>query len=119
MALTITLQPEYEARFREEALQAGVSVEQLIAQRAMEAELLWSIRLAAPETETRTLHRLLRKRKAGTLSEAEQRQLQTLLDEREQRGAQRLEDLTRLARLRRVSVRQLMEQLGIHPIPTP
>src|ERR1051326_5376084 len=119
MALTITLQPEFEARIREEAHRVGLSIEQWLVQRAIEADLLWKIGLAAPETETRELHRLLRKRKAGTLAEAEQRQLQTILDEREQRGAQRLDNLTQLARLRGVPVRQLMEQLGIRPIPAP
>jgi hypothetical protein len=119
MDLTITLQPEFEARFREEARHVGVTVEQLVAQRAIEAELLWKIRLATPETETRTLHHLLRKRKKGTLAAEEQSQLQALLDDREQRGTQRLEDLTHLARLRGVPVRQLMEQLDIHPIPAP
>ena len=119
MALTITLQPEFETRFRNEALSTGLPVEQLIVQRVLEAELLWKIRLATPDAETRTLHRLLRKQKTSTLSETEQSQLQTILDEREQRSAERLQDLTQLAHWRGVSVRQLMEQLGIHPIPTP
>ena len=119
MALTITLQPEMEARFRAEAAREGVSVEQLAARRLLEAELLWRIRTAAPETETRELHRLLRRRKAGTLTQDEKAQLQSLLDEREQRSAQRLEDLTQLARLRALPVRHLMEEMGIHPIPAP
>lgn len=85
----------------------------------MEAELLWRIHTAAPEPETRQLHRLLRRRKAGTLTEGERSQLQTLLDVREQRGAQRLQDLALLSHLRSIPVRQLMEQLGIHPLATP
>lgn len=119
MALTITLQPEIEARFRDEAAREGVTLEQLAAQRLFEAELLWRIRTAAPEPETRQLHRLLRRRKAGTLTEAEQTQLQTLLDEREEHAAQRLQDLAHLARLRSLPVRRLLEQLGIRPLPTP
>lgn len=119
MTLTITLQPEYEAQFRGEAQRAGIPLEQWIAQRALETDLLWRIRLAAPETETRTLHRLLRKRKTKTMTDAEQQRLQTLLDERELRGAQRLEDLIELAQLRGVPVPSLMEQLGISPIPAP
>src|SRR5215470_4843392 len=98
MALTITLQPEIEARFRADAAREGLTVEQLAARRLLENELLWRIRTATPEAETRELHRLLRKRKAGTLSEEALVRLQTLLDERELRGAQRLEDLTQLSR---------------------
>lgn len=47
MALTITLTPEDEARFRDAAARAGLSPEQLAAQRLLEAELLWHIRTAA------------------------------------------------------------------------
>jgi hypothetical protein len=117
--LTITLQPEVEARFRAEAAREGLTVEQLAARRLLEADLLWRIRTAAPETETRELHRLLRRRKAGTLTEDEQARLQNLLDEREQRGTQRLEDLAQLSRPRAIPVRHFMERLGIRPIPAP
>lgn len=119
MTLTISLEPEVEARFRDEAAHKGVTIEQLTAQRLQEAELLWRIRTAAPELETRQLHRLLRRSKAGTLTEAEQIQLQTLLDDRENRGAQRLRDLVQLSVLRSLPVRELMEQLGIRPLATP
>ena len=89
MPLTITLQPDMEARIRDEAVHAGMSPEQLAAQRLLEAELLWRIRAAAPEMETREFHRLLRRSKAGTLNHDEQVQLQTFLDEREESAAQR------------------------------
>ena len=119
MTLNISLEPEMEARFRDEAARKGLPLEQLAAQRLLEAELLWRIHTATPDHETRQLHRLLRRRKAGTLTEAEQTQLQALLDEREQRGAQRLQDLIQLSHLRAIPVRRLMEQLGIRPLPTP
>jgi hypothetical protein len=119
MALTITLEPELEARFRDEAARAGMTLEQMATHRLLEAELLWRIRTAAPETETRQLRRLLRRRKAGVLTDAEQTRLQMLLDEREERGAQRLLDLGTLSHLRSMPVRQLMDQLGIRPLPTP
>jgi hypothetical protein len=119
MALTLPLQPEIEARYRAEATREGLSVEQLAARRLEEAELLWRIHTAAPEEETKELHRLLRRRKAGTLTETEQEQLLTILDKREQRAAQRMEDLAQLSRLSNTSVRLLMEQLNIRPIATP
>src|SRR5438552_1260050 len=119
MSFSVTLQPEMEARFRAEAAREGLTVEQLAARRLLEAELLWRIRTAAPEAETQELHRLLRRRKTGALTEGEQARLQLLLDEREQRSAQRLEDLTQLSRLHALPVRHLMDQLGIRPIPAP
>lgn len=119
MTLTINLEPEVEARFRDEAAREGVTLEQLTTQRLLEAELLWRIRTAAPESETRLLHRLLRRRKTGALTEAEQTHLQTILDEREERGAQRLQDLAQLSHLRSLPVRRLMEQLGIRPLAAP
>ncbi len=119
MTLTITLQPDMEARFRDEADHAGVTPEQLAAQRLLEVELLWRIHTATPETETREFHRLLRRQKAGLLNSDGSRRLQTLLDEREERGAQRLIDLTQLSRLRDIPVRELMERLGIRPLLTP
>lgn len=119
MALTISLTPEDEARFRDAAAREGLPPEQLAARRLIEADLLWQIRTATPEAETRELHRLLRRSKGGTLTGAEQDRLQSILDAREQRGAQRLQDLTQLSRLRSIPVRRLMEQLGIRPIPAP
>src|SRR5687768_9147906 len=119
MPLTITLEPEIEARFQEEARQEGISVETLIARLFQERDLLWRIRTAVPEDETRELHHLLRRRNAGTLTDAEGDRLQEILDRREGRAARRLEDLIALSRLRGVSVLDLMNELGIRPIPPP
>jgi hypothetical protein len=119
MALTIILQPEVEARMRDEAARDGLTVEQVTARRLLETDLLWRIRTAAPEAETRELHRLLRRRRVVSLTEAEQARLQTLLDEREMRAAERMQDLAQLSQLRSMPVRQLMEQLGIRPLSTP
>ncbi len=119
MALTITLQPDIEQRFREEAARSGLSMDQLAAQRIMEAELLWRIRTAAPDPKTRLLHKLLRRQHSGTLTQLERHKLQTLLDEREERSAQRLQDLAQLSKLRSISVRELMSELGISPVVSP
>ena len=119
MSLTITLQPEVEARFLEEATRNGVTLEQLASQRLLETEALWRIRTSAPELETRQLHRLLRRQNKGVLTEAEQIHLQNLLDERESRGAQRMQDLALLSQLSGSPVLQLMERLGIRPLSNP
>lgn len=119
MTLTITLQPEIEERFREESIRNGVSLEQLTSQRLMENELLWRIRTAAPDSESRLLHRLLKRQKTGTLTSDESLTLQNLLDIREEKTAQRLQELIQLSQLRTIPLTEMMEQLGIHPIPTP
>ena len=94
-------------------------MDQLAAQRIMEAELLWRVRTAAPEPETRLLHKLLRRQQSGTLTQPERNKLQALLDEREERAAQRLQDLAQLSKLRSIPVRKLMLQLGISPVVSP
>lgn len=119
MTLRVDLQPEIEARLRAEAVRAGLTLEQLAVQRLLEADLLWRIRTSAPEAETRELHRLLRRSRTGRLTEQERVRLHALLDEREERAARRLQDLAQLACLRATPVRQLMDQLGIRPLPAP
>ena len=119
MTLSVLLEPEIEQRFRSEAAHAGLTVEQLAARRMEEAELLWRIHSAAPESETQELHSLLRKQRAGNLNEKNQTKLNSLLDARELRTSQRLEDLTKLSQLSGIPLRQLMDQLGISPIASP
>ncbi len=113
MSLTITLQPEIEARSRMEAADAGLAPEELAAQRLRQAELLWRIYTATPQSETRLLHKMLRRRQAGTISQDEALGLQALLDQREECAAQRMEDLAHLSQLRAIPLHQLMERLAI------
>ena len=119
MTLTVDLEPEIAAHLRAEAARAGVTLEQLAVQRLLEADLLWRIRTSVPEVETRELHRLLRRSRAGRLTEQDRARLSALLDEREERAVRRLQDLAQLARWRAIPVRRLMDQLGIRPLPAP
>ena len=119
MATTITLTGTLEDLFRAAAQREGVSIEALAERRLEESELLWRIQTAAPSSETREFHRLLRLQRNGALTELDRETLLELIDRRERRAAQRMEDLAALARLRRISVRELMDQLGIRPIATP
>ena len=119
MATTITLTGKLEDLFRTAAQREGVPVEVLAERRLEESELLWRIQIAAPDEETRELHKLLRKQKSGTLTETERTRLFALINARELQAAQRMEDLGALARLRGLPVRELMNKLGIRPIPTP
>lgn len=119
MGLTIQLEPDLEARIREQAANAGVPVERYAAQRMAESDLLWRIRTVAPETETRRLHHLMRRRRAGALDASESAELQALLDVREERAGQRIVDVTTLAGLREMTVKQVVEQLGLRPVRSP
>jgi hypothetical protein len=113
METTITLTGKLADLFRTDAQREGVPVDVLAARRLEENVLLWRIHTAAPEDETRELHRLLRRQKIGTLTEKEREQLLALIESRELLAAQRLEDLGALAHLRGLPVRELMNQLGI------
>jgi hypothetical protein len=119
MALVIPIQAEAEERIRDEASRAGMPVEQLAARRLEEADMLWRIHSAAPDSETRLLHRLLRKSRAGMLDPAGRAKLSSLLDEREQRAARRLHDHGTLSRLSGIPLQSLMDRLGISPITAP
>ena len=117
METTITLTGKLADLFRTDAQREGVPVGVLAERRLEESVLLWRIRTIAPADETSELHRLLRRQRNGTLTEKEQEQLLALTESRELLAAQRLEDLGALARLRGLPVRELMNQLGIRPIP--
>jgi hypothetical protein len=81
-----------------------------------EARLLHKINQGIPP-ELRTQYQTLRaKREAETLTEQEYQTLIQLSNQIEQIGAQRLEALANLAQLRRVSLNDLMETLGIQPV---
>jgi len=116
MPTTITLPDELETRYRAEAQRVGIPVEVWAARRLEENELLWRIRIAVPDEETRELHRLMRRQKNGTLSESERTRLLELVEARELQAAERMEDLGKLARLRGIPVHELMNRLGIQPI---
>jgi hypothetical protein len=81
-----------------------------------EARLLDKINQGIPSelrTQYQTLHA---KREAETLTQQEHQALIQLSNQIEQLGVQRLEALANLAQLRRVSLPELMEILGIQPV---
>jgi hypothetical protein len=81
-----------------------------------EAELLFKInRGLSPATQQR-LNELIDKRRAEAISAKELRELKKLTDQIERSDAKRLELLTELARLRNVSLRKLVKQLGLKPV---
>jgi hypothetical protein len=79
-----------------------------------ESELLEKINHWLPvELKTR-LDDLIAKRNAETISSQEQDELTVLTDKLEEAHAYRLEAVANLARLRRVTLTEVLLQLGIH-----
>ncbi|MCS7264208.1 MAG: hypothetical protein NZ805_05180 [Armatimonadetes bacterium] len=66
-----------------------------------------------PPEKQKRFNKLRRKLQNETITEREQQELLALWEELERRNVMRLEALIKLAKMRKVSVRELMEQLGI------
>ena len=113
MSLTITLRPEFEEQLREDAARAGLPPEELAARRLEEAELIFRIEHAFTPEQTRELYLLDAKRRDDRLTEAERVRLHALLHEREASNVRRVERLVELARLRGVTLPEVMAQLQI------
>jgi len=83
---------------------------------AKESELLMKINQGLPAEVQMRLNALADKRRAGTLTSEEHRELLGLVNQLENAEAKRVEALGELARLRGVSVTALMQSLGIRPL---
>ena len=79
-----------------------------------EAFLLEKINKSLPFEQVDRLRKLNQKRIESGISEQENTELLVLLEKTEKLNVSRLKYLTTLARLRNVSVRELMNQLGIN-----
>ncbi len=80
-----------------------------------EADLLQRINQGLPAETQQRFNLLTAKRRAEILTPEEHQELLGLVDEIELRDAKRLEYLAELAQLRNISLRTLMNQLGIRP----
>jgi hypothetical protein len=80
-----------------------------------EAELLQKINQGLPATIQQRFDELTARRQAETLTNEEHRELLQIVEQIEQRDAQRITHLAELAQLRHVHIRTLMNQLGIQP----
>lgn len=106
---------------RQELAQFAERVLLLRAQRearvlpSAEAELLLQINHPVPAAMQDRYDELLKRRDARTLSTAEQEELLQLTDQIELLEAERVKHLIELARLRQVSLDEVMKQLGLEP----
>ena len=82
-----------------------------------ESELLLKINQGLPPAMQQKLDELIAKRQTQTLTAEEHEELIQLTEHIEKAAAKRLQHLLQLAALRNVSLDELLQQLGIHPVP--
>ena len=130
--MNVVLEPDVERWLAEEARRAEMSPEKYLSERLRkEHELLQSFPVIGEEEaqllakinegfsdEFWTRYRLLiAQREARTITEGERQELIRLSDQVEAKNAERVPYLTVLAQHRGVSLPELMQQLGLHPMP--
>ena len=84
---------------------------------AREAEILVQINKGLLSVKQERLNELIEKRQRNTITAKELRELKGLIDQVEQSDAERLKLLTELAQLRNVSLRKLIKELRLKPVP--
>ena len=129
MTVTIQMTPDLESRLRDEAGRAGLNESQFVLatleerlQKAkpgtvlsqQETALLSQINVGLPQATWRRFHELNGKRQAETLATPEHAELLDLINQVELYGAKRLGYLNQLAKLRGVTLDEVMAQLGIN-----
>lgn len=126
MNIVLELPEALEHQLREEAARNGVSLNHYIVERLTdkkadqksvpltEGALLQKINLGIEEEEWNRFHALVALRKSGRINEAAQQELTALTDKIEGANADRLPYLVELARLRKVTIPQLMNDLGLN-----
>jgi len=131
---TIEITHELESRIRQRAAQQGLEVAEYVRRTlqehvrggetseprglsAEESRLLQEVNAGLPEATWHRYRELVPKRRAETLTAAEQAELIAISDQIEGLDARRAERLAELARVRKTSLTALMEQLGIRARP--
>ena len=83
-----------------------------------EAELLRNINRGMPDELQNRYRELIAGRRAETLTESEHAELLHLTNQVEKHDTERLKYLTELARIRKISLTKLLDELGIEPAYT-
>ena len=83
-----------------------------------EAELLLNINRGMPDALQKRYRELMTSRRSETLTESEHAELLHLTNQVEKHEAERLKYLTELARIRKISLTDLLDELGIEPAYT-
>jgi len=138
MTITLEIAPELEQQLQQAAEQAGLAPDAYIVETlrehlmlpgdslaqhrpgiqhlsSTESDLLLKINHSLAEIGWARYHTLVAKRHAETLTPNEQQELIGLSDQIETANVQRMTYLTELARLRKISLVALIQQLGLKP----
>lgn len=129
MSIQIQINPSLETRLREKASNKGMALNQFISQflentfpntptpqptvSEREAQLLQQVNLDIPSENWGLYVNLKEKHKKEGLTEQEQEQFLSLIEEIEIANAKRVGVLAELSQMRHVPIRVLMEQLGL------
>ena len=129
MSLILQINPSLEKRMRQNALQKGIELNQFIVQflelnfpegkpkskriSQKEAELLQKIDLAIPIETWERYHGLRAKRQNQTINADEIVEYTAINQQIEAANVARLKTLIELAEIRKVSLEELMNQLGL------
>ena len=81
-----------------------------------EAGLLRNINRGTPDALQKRYRELMTSRRSETLTESEHVELLHLTNQVEKHEAERLKYLTELARIRKISLTELLDELGIKPV---
>ncbi|MDL1945097.1 hypothetical protein FBQ99_22500 [Chloroflexi bacterium CFX2] len=130
MNVSLTVPPEMERKLKQAASQVGLSPDSYIVRllqqelqtrstsarlSSEETELLQKINASLSTLEWERYRVLLAKRNAETLTNEEHAELITLSDKIEEANVRRMEAVAELARVRKVTVPELMSTLGLTP----
>jgi len=129
MSITIQINPAIEKQLREKAAKKGVGLDSYLAQaleyfaqadipadfKPQESELLKNIDLGFSAAFWDEYKSLVQKRQSERIENEELERLIEMTRQVERANVKRMESLVTLARLRKVSLRELMQQLGIRP----
>ncbi|MBN8682211.1 MAG: hypothetical protein J0L99_06150 [Chitinophagales bacterium] len=85
-----------------------------VAMSAKESALLQKINRSLSTDQLRRLEYLQERRRAESMNDSEQHELISLIGEQEKLDVQRLKHMVKLAQLRKVPLRELAAQLGLH-----
>jgi predicted DNA-binding protein len=130
MNVTLTVPPEMERKLKQAASQIGLSPDSYIVRLLQqelqarstsarlspeETELLQRINTSLSSLEWERYRALLEKRDAENLTDKEHAELIAISDKIEEANVHRMEAVTELARIRKVTVPELMSTLGLTP----
>ena len=129
MSVTIDLTPDLESQLRAEAARQGLDPDAFVVKTLRESlgpvvagdscisqaesQLLLEINTGLDQETWRRYKELKEKRRAETLTRDEQKKLIEISDQIERQNARRVGCLAEIARIRKVTIRELMQQLGV------